>query len=76
MSSKNPFDGDGFSREELSPDELAAHREAHHWLGDVKPTVDSTDDLAKGGKRLAVLVAFCTAIGGAITYAIRIGLFS
>tara|TARA_R110000851_G_scaffold156213_1_gene298695 strand:- start:293 stop:523 length:231 start_codon:yes stop_codon:yes gene_type:complete len=76
MSDKDPFSGSGFSREPLSDDELASHREMKHKLSDAWPFVEAGDDLTKGAKRLLTLIAGAAAIGAAIAWAVKQGYFT
>lgn len=76
MSDKDPFSGESFSREPLSKEELAAHREMKHKLSDAWPFVEAGDDLTKGAKRLITLAAGGVAIGAIIAWAFKQGYFS
>ena len=76
MADKDPFTGDGFSREPLSEAELASHREMKHKLSDAWPFVEAGDDLTKGAKRLLKLIAGAAVIGAAFAWAVKQGYFS
>ena len=76
MSEKNPFSGAGFSRDSLTADETASHREAHRELASVWATVTGIDQMAKGAARLGRVIAAAAIIGGAIAFGVKQGWFS
>lgn len=72
----NPFPGNGFSDDELSPQELSQIREMHHKLAGAWPSVESLSNMVKGGQALSKLVAALMVIGGILAYLAKQGFFS
>lgn len=73
--SDDPFKGDDFSSDEFTGEDRASIREMKNKVSKRWNTVEGIDDLAKGGKRVAVIIGVCGSIGVAMAYLVRIGVF-
>jgi len=73
--SDDPFKGDDFSSDDFTGEDRASIREMKYKASKRWGTLEGLDDLVKGSKRIAVMIAVASAIGGGIAYLIKIGVF-
>lgn len=73
MPNKPPFSGDGFSRDDLSPEDLASHREAHRELSDAWPVILGLKQMANGAGALRKVVVVAAILGGAAAFLVQQG---
>lgn len=73
MPDKDPFGGNGWSREPFEPDEIAGLRQMKSEVAERWETVKGADELFKGGKRLATIFATVAAIAAGVAWMIKNG---
>ena len=73
--SDDPFKGVGFSSDEFTGEDRASIREMKYKVSKRWYTLEGLDDLAKGGKRVAVIAGICGSLGGGMAYLVKLGVF-
>lgn len=75
MAGDDKITGEGFSREDFSPDEAARHRQMFSEYGQDRPVARPFFALLRSAKTLMGIIVVCGAFGGALAWAFERGFF-